>query len=123
MKATIHIGWLLFFGVLLIAIGYHLNEYLYVPSKTFTVRKDRNFDIITLKLPNDVDPQVFGSKYWEAFHKLAEMIPCAGCRSNAVPFMRFFHDIVNKETGKKLYDKANYDRWIKELCQANSKKA
>ena len=123
MKVEVAIYWLILLGLVLFALGWFGNDLLTeVPLKTVTVKRKGEFDIVTLKLPNNPNPQVFGSKYWESFHTLAEMIPCPACRSKAAPFMSFFHDVVNKETGKKLYDKKNYDYWIKFLCEKNPNK-
>lgn len=120
MKVEIAIYWLILLGLVIFFLGWYGNDFITeVPLKTVTVKRKGEFDIVTLKLPNNPNPQVFGSKYWESFHKLAEMVPCPACRSKAVPFMSFFHDVVNKETGKQLYDKKNYDYWINFLCDNN----
>lgn len=60
------------------------------------------------RLPTDVDPSVFGPKYWAAFHDLTSKIPCGTCREFAERFMTFFHDTVNLKLGKPLYDPANF---------------
>lgn len=117
MKPTIHIGWLLLFAIILLAAGWFANEWMNAPQQTVTIKKGKEFDIITLKLPNNPDPEIFGSKFWEALHSIVEDIPCPACRSKAVPFMKFFHDVVNKSLKKPLYDKDNYDFWINYLCK------
>lgn len=116
MKVTINIGWLIFFGLVLIAIVHFLSEYIHQPAETVTVKHKKDFDIVTLKLPNTHDTRIFGPEYWKAFHKLSEMIPCPKCQVKAVAFMKFFHDVVNKDTGKRIMYQQNYDRWIKKLC-------
>ncbi len=60
-------------------------------------------------LSNDVDPSVFGPSYWNAFHTLADKVPCPSCQSFATKFISFFHDMVNLKTGKCLYDPANFN--------------
>ena len=66
-------------------------------------------------LPKDVNPDVFGPKYWYALHDITHKIPCPGCRGFAEKFMVFFHDVVNKKLGKDLYDRDNYNRMMLEL--------
>lgn len=122
MKKEFHIGWLILWGLVLAAVGWHLNEWFYVPSKTVTVKKRGRFDILTFKLPNSHDPDVFGAPTWEARHFLAEWTPCPGCRSEAVSHEKFFHDYVNLKTEKKLYDKQNYDKWVKKICESKEEK-
>lgn len=120
MKVDIPIFWIIVLAVLIFFMGWYGNDFFTeIPTKTVTVNRKGEFDIVTLKLPNNPNPQVFGSKYWEAFHKLAQMVPCPACRSKAVPFMSFFHDVVNNQTGKELYDKKNYDYWINFLWDNN----
>lgn len=121
-KVTINIGWLILFALLLIAATYLLTDYFNEPSKTITVKPRKDYDIITLKLPNSTDPDVFGSDYWKARHFLANMTPCPSCRAEAVSHEIFFHDIVNAKTGKKLFNQENYDGWIKRLCETKEKK-
>ncbi len=110
--------WLIVVFAIGIAATYIFLEYIYIPTKTVSVSKRTNYDVVTLTLPNDHDPDVFGPEYWEAYHKLTSMIPCPACRSKAGPFMRFFHDVVNKSTDKPFFDKENYDKHIKEFKNA-----
>lgn len=67
-----------------------------------------DFETISYRLPTDVDPTVFGPKYWEAYHNLTSNIPCGTCKEFAVRFMIFFHDVVNLKLGKPLYDPKNF---------------
>lgn len=117
MKYQIHIGWLVFFSLLFIAVGYHIHEWFYVPRKTITLKSKRYFDIVTFKLPNSHDPDVFGSPYWNARHFLDKMTPCPSCRIEAVSHGKFFHDYVNRKLGKKYFDKENFDKWVKKICE------
>lgn len=104
--------WLLAALLIGIAAAFVYFKFFYTPADSFSVNERRNDDLIILALPNNADPVVFGPKYWHAFHKLSERIPCPGCRGKAVPFMNFFHDVVNKETGKPLFDKDNFNKHI-----------
>ena len=116
MSMKVNVGWVVFFTVLGGFLVWIFNQYIKLPSKTVTIMPRKEYDIVTLKLPNSVDAEVFGSKYWEAFHTLAKMIPCSICRKDAVPMMRFVHDIVNKKVGNPVFDKENHDKWIEKLC-------
>lgn len=116
MKVTTPIGLLIFIGLILIIATYFITEYLIDPSETVTIKPRRDYDIVTFKLPNSHDPDVFGPSYWKARHKLAEMTPCPGCRMDAVSHEKFFHDWVNKKTGKKIMYQENFDEWVKEIC-------
>jgi len=89
----------------------------YIPGKTVSINTRSNYDVITLALPKDSDPTVFGPKYWDALHTIVERIPCPACQMKAVPFMSFFHDVVNKNTGKPLFDKENYNQHIDNICK------
>lgn len=70
-------------------------------------------------LPKSPDPDVFGSAYWRAFHKLAADIPCSHCRGFAEQFMSFFHDLVNTKLGKPLYDANNYNYFLQSISKIN----
>lgn len=108
-------AWFLLLAFLVgIAATFIYFRFLYVPSDTFSIYTRRNNDVITLALPNDRDPSptIFGPKYWEAYHKLTERIPCQGCRSKAVPFMKFFHDVVNYQKGKPIFYKENFNKHL-----------
>lgn len=110
--------WWLIAAVIIGALAFYLFlEYIYIPDKTISVSKRKNYNIVTLALPNSTEPDEFGPKYWQAFHKLAAMVPCGGCRDKAVPFIRFFHDVVNKETDKEIFDKENYNKHIDYICE------
>lgn len=104
--------WLLFILVLSLAAAYLFFKFAYIPSETITVNPRPNQDVMILKLPTSKDPAVFGPKYWESFHKMTENIPCSICRDKAVPFMKFFHDVVNQQTGKDIFYKDNFNKHI-----------
>lgn len=108
----ISLFWIFVAIVIAIAATYIYFNKIYIPDKTFSVSKRKNYDIVTLVLPNTVNPDIFGPKYWEAYHKLTNMIPCTGCRNQAVPFMNFFHDTVNVKTDKPIFDKDNFNNHI-----------
>lgn len=74
---------------------------------------------ICYDLPTSVDTEIFGPKYWEAFHDLAHRIPCTGCREEAESFVRFWHDSVNKKLGKPIFDKQNYQLWLNKITKRN----
>lgn len=87
-------------------------NFIRVPSETVSVSKRKNYDVVTLALPNASDPMVFGPKYWLAYNFLDSNIPCPGCRSKAVPMGTFRHDIVNAMTDKPIHDKENWKKWV-----------
>lgn len=68
-------------------------------------------------LPDNSDPKVFGPSYWKALHSIVDRIPCPGCRSDAVPLMSFMHDIVNKKLDKPLWDEANFNTHVNQICK------
>lgn len=117
MKVSVHTGWLVFFALLLIVATYFIIEYFNEPSEVVTLKPRKNYDIVTFRLPNTSDPDVFGPAYWKARHFMAELTPCPGCRIEAVSHEKFFHDWVNKKTKKDFFDKANYDEWVKKICE------
>lgn len=104
--------WLLLAFTVGLAAAYIYYKFFYVPIETFSINTRKNNDLITLSLPNNPVPTVFGPKYWEAYHKLSERIPCPGCRSEAVPFISFFHDVVNQKKGKPIFNKENFNKHI-----------
>lgn len=96
-------------------------SFVYEPKGTVSIRKRPVNDIITLKLPHSPDTEVFGPKYWEAFHALAEMIPCTACKNGAMHLEIFKHDIVNLHLGKKVFDKSNWDKMYAMVTELNKK--
>ncbi len=108
----ISILWIAVTVVIMIAAAHIYFKYIYVPSETVLINTRKNSDVITLKLPNSKDASVFGPKYWEALHAITERIPCVLCRDKAVPFMKFFHDVVNHETEKPIYDPDNFNKHL-----------
>lgn len=76
---------------------------------------------LVYELPTDKNPEVFGSKYWSAFHDLARNIPCSDCRTEAESFMKFFHDLKNFELGKPVKYKENFIEWINRISKLKQK--
>lgn len=74
-----------------------------------------NIDIVTYQLPTSKDTTVFGPAFWSAFQDLANRVPCDGCKDHAKSFVSFWHDLVNLHTGKPLFDKANFDKVMKQI--------
>lgn len=78
-----------------------------------------NIDIsktkVCYELPNSKDTTVFGPAFWDAFDDLAGRVPCDGCREHAKEFVSFWHDLVNLRTGKPLYDKSNFNKWMTQV--------
>lgn len=109
--------WLLAALAVGLALAYLYFQFIYTPDEAVTIRTRKNYDVITLSLPNSKDADIFGPKYWAALHAITDRIPCSICRDKAVPFMSFFHDVVNKETGKELFDKQNFNKHIDMICQ------
>lgn len=71
------------------------------------------------ELPLNPDTNVWGAKYWKAFHSIANRIPCSSCHDEAVSFVSFWHDVVNTKLGKKRYDEANFKQWTDKICEIN----
>lgn len=117
MKVNVHIGLLIFGAFVLILLTYLGTEKYNEPTQPVTIKKRKDYDIVTFKLPNSIDAEIFGPEYWRAFHTLSEMIPCSICRNDAVPMFRFVHDVVNKKLKKPLFDKENYDKWVERVCE------
>lgn len=83
--------------------------------------EEPGFETISYRLPTDVDPVVFGPKYWAAFHDLTNRIPCGTCKEFAVRFMIFFHDLVNLKIGKPLFDPTNFAEMSQLVTTVNLK--
>lgn len=116
----VNVGWVVFFSLLAGAIVWAYREYLWLPLKTVTIDKRRNYDLMTLKLPNSMDTEVFGKKYWESLHAIAGNIPCSMCRNDAMPMMVFMHDLVNFKLKKDIYSEKNFKRWIDKVSEINT---
>jgi len=76
---------------------------------------------VTFHLPTTHDPATFGPVYWNAFHTLAQDVPCPACQQFAVKFMTFFHDTVNLKTDKPLHDEANFNTFTDMFAQIKAK--
>lgn len=119
MKISLY--WVIAFVILAVVGTYVFINYIYVPGKTVSFTKRKNYDVITLTLPNSVDQSVFGPKYWEAYNFLDNNIPCAICRNKAVPLGTFRHDVVNALIGKPIHDRDNWNKWVGIVNDLNSK--
>lgn len=98
-------------------------QFVYEPAKTVSISKRKNNDIITFKLPNSVEADIFGPKYWEAYNFLDNNIPCSICRDKAIPLGTFRHDIVNGMIENKIFpfDKENWKIWVKIINDLDKK--
>lgn len=109
--------WLLISLLIGIAAAVIFLKFFFIPDKTVSIGERPQYDVVTLKLPRSIEADIFGPKYWEAFHTLTNRIPCSICRDKAVPFMSFFHDVVNQSTGKPIFNKENYNKHIDLICK------
>lgn len=116
------IGWSLTLAAFVGLLVYLYFEYLHIPSQTVTIKTRKNFNVVTFKLPNSSDPEVFGAPFWKARHTLAELTPCSACRVDAVAHEIFFHDWVNNKKQKPFFDKENFDKWVTRICDLKNKK-
>lgn len=117
--------WLLLAFIVGISIAYIYIQFIRVPSETVSVSKRKNFDIMTFTLPNSIEDDVFGPKYWEAYNTLDKNIPCTICRNKAIPLGTFRHDIVNGIIEKPIFpfDKANWKYWVNKINELDKKVA
>lgn len=74
---------------------------------------------ITLELEENADPKIFGKSFWSAYEKITDMIPCPVCKKDAKKLLSFDHDVVNKKTGKPLFDRKNYYNVLNKLSYNN----
>lgn len=98
-----------------VAAAYLYIQYWYQPRNTVTVQSRMGNNLMILKLPKTPDTTVFGPEYWKAYDAVSNSIPCSGCRHEAVSFISFFHDLVNKKLEKPLYNADNYNNWLDTL--------
>lgn len=63
----------------------------------------------------------WGSKYWNAIHTIADMIPCSICHDDGVELFKFSHDLVNYKLGKKIWDQKNFDTWVQKIIDIKNK--
>lgn len=94
---------------------------IYIHFRDRSVKKEevKGWETLSFKVPTTVDPTVFGKYYWNAFHTLADKIPCGGCRGFAEKFMIYFHDLVNVKVGHPIFDRPNYDYFNDSICKLN----
>jgi len=95
-----------------------MNKYLIVSIVLVVVifilyRLNKN--TVTYTLPLNPDPLVFGPYYWKALHSVSNRIPCEICKTDAVNFMSFFHDHINRKLGKPFYDQTNYNNVLNQI--------
>lgn len=90
-----------------------------LPKKTISkaIVNNGKEKILTYRLPTNPDPDVFGTKFWAAFHNLSQELPCPGCRKEWESFMIFAHDYKNFDLSKKIYAPENFEKWLLKLCQ------
>ena len=110
------IGWAIFLSLLVGFAVWVYMEYWYLPTQTVTIKTRRDFNVVTLRLPTSGNTEVFGAPFWEARHKLAELTPCSICRNEAISHEKFFHDFVNRKTGKDMKYPDNFNEWVKAIC-------
>ena len=63
-------------------------------------------------------PDVCGPVWWRVLHSVAEAIRdegCSQCGAEAVDFVRFWHDLVNRKLGKPLHDRQNFLRTLEHV--------
>lgn len=120
----ISIWWLVPVIAAAIIIIYVL-QYKYIPKKDITIRKHKNYDVITAVLPNTIDMDITGPKYWKLYDALDNNIPCSICRNKAVPLGTFRHDIVNGINNKSIFpfDKTNWKLWVSKVNELDKKVA
>lgn len=111
----IKVGWAIFMSVLVGFLVWLYMEYVYSPSQTITIKSRKDYDILTFRLPNSHDPDVFGRPYWSARHFLAKMTPCPACRNEAMSHEKAFQDYVNIKKGKSFFDEKNFNEWAKKF--------
>ena len=114
------INWILglFFLVVIILIIIHFNNKKDIPSDIISksISPDGEEKILTYRLPTSMDTDVFGPKFWAAYHNLSEELPCSICRNEWTSFMIFAHDYKNYSLKKKIYNQDNFDKWLTKLC-------
>lgn len=115
MKINISIIYLAIIIIIIIIITYFIYTRINEPTKTVSITNGKDYNIVTLRIPNSIEPNIFGPKLWEARHALAELTPCYYCRLDAVSHEQFFHDYVNKKTNKPLLYPDNFNNWIEKI--------
>lgn len=114
-------AWWILFAVIITIIAAAVFFNFYIPARTITHRKSKKYDIVTFKLPNSKDTDVFGPPHWQARHYLDSIIPCSTCRSHAIPLGSFMHDIVNLSIDKDVFNKENWNQHVKLINELNQK--
>lgn len=79
-----------------------------------------NNKILIFSLPRSKDKDVFGPPYWKSFETIAHNIPCPPCRQHGEQLVSFMHDVVNLKLGKPIYNKENFSRWKKYICEEDT---
>lgn len=108
-----------------IAAAWLFFLFVYEPSKICSIRKRKNSDIITFKLPNSKNMEVSGPAWWMAKDFLNANLPCSICSSKAVPLGNFEHDVANGMIGKPNFpfDRANWKLWVNKINELDKKVA
>lgn len=94
-------------NILLIGLGIAVIILLLYISKL----KKQEPEMVSYRLPDNVDPKIFGPQYWFALHDIMSRIPCSLCRGDAEQMMVFLHDLTNIKTGKNLFAPENFSKW------------
>lgn len=115
--------WIIPVLVISILAAWLFFKFVYEPSETVSISKRKYNDIITFKLPNSIEADVFGPKWWEAYNFLDKNIPCSICRDKAIPLGTFRHDIVSGMIEKRgfPYDRANWKLWVNKVNELDKK--
>ena len=113
--------WLIPVIIVAVAVTIIYLQFIRVPDNTVSVSKRKEYDVVTLALPNSIDAQVFGPKYWKANEFLDANIPCSICRNKAIPLGSFKHDIVNAMNDKPIFNKENWKFWVDKVNELDKK--
>lgn len=119
----ISVWWLISVIIISVSVMYIYINYIHIPSQTVNISKRKNYDVITAVLPNSLDMDITGPKYWQLYNALDNNIPCSICRNKAVPLGTFRHDIVNGINGKSIFpfDKQNWKMWVAKVNELDAK--
>lgn len=54
-----------------------------------------------------------GSKIWKKIDEDVDKIDCGTCKDEGKKLISFAHDIVNARLGKPIFNKKNFDEYVK----------
>lgn len=110
--------------ILAVIIYYYLNNKNGSGEQRMSksISADGKDKILTYRLPNSVDTEIFGPYYWGALHNVVDNIPCSICRNDAKPMMVFMHDLVNYKLDKPIFNPENFDKWAAYVCNIKSER-